>query len=119
MMHVRNQTAFVHGLFVTSRHPRAPEAVVVVRANFVLKPGQPIQVPEGIPALVQGTLTADVHADGDVDRTGECLYPSDFADFKLGTDILLRGTCYAPGGVPIPECPVKHAVGAWSKAIRV
>lgn len=57
--------------------------------------------------------------DDDEDRTGECLYPSDFADFKPRADVLLRGTCYTPGRKRMTEYPVKFGVGAWSKILRV
>ena len=51
--------------------------------------------------------------------TGECLYASDFADFKLHAEVLLAGTCHAPGGRPVAECPVRFSVGAWSKTLLV
>jgi uncharacterized protein YjbI with pentapeptide repeats len=118
-MQVRNLTSFMLGCFAISRHPPKPEMTVVVRGTFVLAPGRPVAVPEGIVPLVQGSLTGEVFAAGDDDRLGECLYPSDFADFKIRTDLLLRGTCHPPGGAPVTECPVKFAVGAWSKTLRV
>src|SRR6185437_14255208 len=48
-----------------------------------------------------------------------CLYASDFADFKLNAEVLLSGACHTPGGRPLPECPVRFSVGAWSKSLLV
>src|SRR5690606_19112527 len=47
------------------------------------------------------------------------LYPGDFADWKPRAEVMLRGTCYAPGGKPLAECPVRFEVGRWSKILRV
>src|SRR5262249_47947508 len=43
----------------------------------------------------------------------------DFADFKLNAEVLLKGTCYPPGGRAVRECPVLFRVGTWSKMLRV
>ena len=37
------------------------------------------------------------------------VYPGDFADFKLGAEVMLRGTCHPRRAVP--ECEVAFAVG--------
>ncbi len=64
-------------------------------------------------------MTAETFRDEDMERRGECLYGGDFADFKLNAEVMLRGTCYAPGERPVTESPVKLSVGAWSKTLRV
>jgi len=118
-MRILNLTPFPVGYATTSRRPPQPEMTVVVRGAFTLKPGHPVAVAGDPPLLGQGSLTSEVHAEDDEDRRGECLYPSDFADFKLRTDVLLRGTCHPPRGEPVTECPVKLSVGTWSKVLRV
>ncbi len=55
----------------------------------------------------------------DEERVGEVLYPSDFADFKLCAEVMLRGTCHPPGGLPVTECPVRVSLGTWSKSLHV
>jgi uncharacterized protein YjbI with pentapeptide repeats len=108
---------FPFGTKVTSRAPPQREVVVIVRARFHLRPGEEVASVGGV--LEQGPLTADRFAEDDDERRGECLYPSDFAEFKAGTDILLRGTCHAPRGRAVTECTVRFGVGTWSKSLRV
>jgi uncharacterized protein YjbI with pentapeptide repeats len=120
-MRTRNLTPFLFGTKVTSRRPPQPEMVAIVRGTFTLVPGGVARVPEGRhPLLIQGALTSAVHRGGEDDgQGGACVYPDDFADFKLRADVLLAGTCHTPGGAPIAECPVRFAVGSFSKILRV
>jgi uncharacterized protein YjbI with pentapeptide repeats len=105
---------FLHGTKVTSRIPGQLEMTVVVRAAFRLAPDEPVAP---LADLTQRALSGDLYADADDDRTGALTYASDFADFKLKTDLLLRGTCHP--GRAAPVCTVRFAVGAWSKSLRV
>lgn len=115
----KNLTPFLVGAKVTSRRPPQPEMTLFVKAKFALRPGAPLALPEGHQVLAQGTLRGDVFRDDDPDQAGECLYPSDLADFKPRADVLLRGTCYPPGKQRVTECPVRFGVGSWSKILRV
>ena len=119
-MRTKNLTGFPFGAKVTSRQPPQREMTLIVRGTFVLRPDQPL-VPVGEPGdpLAQGFMTAEVFAKDDEDRAGACIYPSDFADFKLHTDLLFKGSCHAPEGRPVTECPVRFSVGDWSKSLRV
>lgn len=117
-MLIKNATPFAHGTTRTSRRPPRPEMVLIVRGKFLIQPGA-VTLPEGIPAVAQGSITGDVFADDDDDHTGELLHPSDLAEYKRNAEVMLRGTCHAPGGKPVTECPVRFAVGAWSKLLRV
>ena len=118
-MRVDNRTPFLVGAKVTSRRPPRPEMTLVVRGAYVLTPGEPLRLPEGPFPLSQGSLSAETFREDDEARAGECLYPGDFADFKLRADVLLRGTCHAPRGRSVTECPVRFSVGAWSKTLRI
>ncbi|MGK3995809.1 DUF2169 family type VI secretion system accessory protein [Sorangium sp. So ce1024] len=115
----KNLTPFLFGSKVTSRRPPQPEMTLIVRAKFTLRPGAPLSLPEGHPALAQETLRGDVFHDDDLDQTGECLYPSDLVDFKPHADVMLLGTCHTPGKARMTECPVRFGVGSWSKILRV
>ena len=114
---VKNTTPFPHGTKLTSTRPPQPEMVIVVRGRFDMVHEETMRVPEGLDALEQGPLSGDVFADPD--GKGELLYPSDFADIKLNTDIMVRGTCHTPGKAPLPRCPVSIEVGTWRKALWV
>jgi uncharacterized protein YjbI with pentapeptide repeats len=113
-MNVKNLTPFLFGPKVTSRRPPRPEMALIVRACFAIEPNAPLTLAED-----QGVLTADTFGPDDEERRGECLHASDFADYKPRTDVMLRGTCHTPHGEPLEECPVRFAVGGWSKTLRV
>jgi len=119
-MRTKNLTGFPFGAKVTSRKPPQREMTMIVRGTFVLQPDQPV-VPAGGPddPLAQGFMTAEVFHKDDDARAGGCLYPGDFADFKLRTDVFFQGSCHAPEGRPVTECPVRFSVGDWSKSLRV
>jgi uncharacterized protein YjbI with pentapeptide repeats len=116
-MRTKNLTPFHVARKVTSLRPPAPLMALIVRATFRLRPGEPIEAIEGL--VEQGPLTGDVFNDDDDDRAGECVYASDFADFKLNAEVLLAGACHAPGGRPVLQCPVRFSVGSWSKTLLV
>jgi uncharacterized protein YjbI with pentapeptide repeats len=107
---------FLHGTKVTSRQPGQLEMTVVVRGAFRLAPGEPVAP---IDDLAKQALQGDLFGDDDDDRTGALLHASDFADFKLRTDLLLKGTCYPGEGRASPVCTARFAVGSWSKSLRV
>jgi uncharacterized protein YjbI with pentapeptide repeats len=116
-MRTRNLTPFLLGTKLTSRHPPRPEMTLIVRASFALRPNEPLSVIED--PLGQRFLSAETYADEDDERAGECLFPSDFAEYKLNAEVLLKGTCHAPSGRPVTECPVRFGVGGWYKTLRV
>src|ERR1700722_14548566 len=118
-MRAQNLTPFLFGYKVTSRRPPQPEMTLVVRGAFVLAPDEELAVPPGLFPLSQGSLSGETFAADDEDRTGECLYPGDFADWKPRAEVLLRGACHPPGGRAARSCPVRFSVGAWSKALTV
>jgi uncharacterized protein YjbI with pentapeptide repeats len=114
-MLTKNLTPFAFGAKICSRRPPQPEMTVVVRGSFTLRPGEAPAAIED--SLERGSLMGDRFADDD--RANECVYATDFADFKLGAEVLLVGSCHAPGGRRVPDCPVQIRVGTWSKALHV
>src|SRR5690242_993821 len=100
-MKTKNLTPFPFGTGVTSRRPPRPEMTLILRACFVLVPGEPVAPPEDGDLMAQGPMKADVFRDDDDERAGECLYPSDFADWKPRAEVMLRGTCHTPFGKPL------------------
>src|SRR5690349_10086986 len=121
-MRIENSTPFPFSFRVTSRRPPQPEMTAIVRGTFKIRDKAPLAIPEGPPVILQieqGPLTSDVFQKDDDEGLGACLYPSDFADFKPNAEVMLRGTCYTPNGIPLAECPVRFAVGGWSKILRV
>ncbi len=118
-MKLKNLTPFPFVTKVTSRRPPRPEMTLILRACYLLVPGQPLTLPEGPKLVAQGPIKGDTYREEDEDRAGECLYPGDFADWKPRAEVMLRGTCHTPLGKPLPECPVRFSVGSWSKILRV
>jgi uncharacterized protein YjbI with pentapeptide repeats len=117
-MRTKNLTPFLLGYKVTSRRPPRPEIAIFVRGAFVLSPSAPLAVPEGLYPLSQGTLSPDLFREEDEERTGELVYPGDFADWKPKADVLLRGACHPPEG-KARTSTARFSVGGWSKTVRV
>ncbi len=115
MIH-KNLTPFFWGPKVTSRKPPQVEMTVCVRGVFRLSPNGPLEAIED--PMEQGFMTGDTFAEADLDQTGPLHYASDFADWKLNAEALLKGAACPPGG-PGRECTVRFAVGDWHKSLRV
>jgi len=116
-MLTKNLTPFLVGTKLTSRRPPQPEMTLIVRATYAVGPGGALTVVEK--AVDQRYLSGETFAEGDDERAGECLFPSDFADYKLNAEVFFKGHCHAAGGVSLSECLVRFGVGAWSKTLRV
>jgi uncharacterized protein YjbI with pentapeptide repeats len=107
-----NTTPFPFAVLPAVVRPPEWSASLLVKASFALRPGGPaLELPEPLP------LSGDVYRDEDV--ANDCLYESDFAPRKQNADVLLVGTCHAPGGKATPVCRVEFGVGRWSKALAV
>jgi len=89
---------------------------VCVRGVFRLAPNEPVVAIED--PIAQGFMSGDTFADDDVDQLGPLTRHSDFADWKLNAEVLLKGACHPPGG-PSDDCAVRFSVGDWSKTLRV
>ena len=118
-MKTKNRTPFLFGAKVTSRQPPQVEMTLVVRGKFSLRPNEPVTPLLAGDGFPQGFLTGELFREEDEERLGECLYPGDFADYKLNAEVFFQGTCYPPGNRPVTETYVEFSVGAWSKGLRV
>jgi uncharacterized protein YjbI with pentapeptide repeats len=98
--------------FISGCHPQGPTLTVVVKRCFHLLPGRPLE-PLEPPAAIGGCLFA-----GD-DPLGECLVDSELAPFKPACDVLLSGSCQAPGGNPVAALIAGIAVGSVRKRMAV
>jgi uncharacterized protein YjbI with pentapeptide repeats len=116
-MNPKNLTHLAFGVRVTSLEPSKRQMTIIVRGRFRLRPGEPVVLLGDF--YKQVPLQADEFETDDDERTGECVYPGDFADFKLGSEVMLRGTWHAPGARPTARSTVRFTVGAWSKALAV
>ena len=115
MIH-KNLTPFFWGPKVTSRKPPQVEMAVCVRAAFRIEPGKLPEVIED--PMEQGFMSGDVFLPEDINQEGALLHSSDFADFKVNAEMLLKGSCHPPGG-SAKTCEVRFGVGSWSKTLRV
>jgi uncharacterized protein YjbI with pentapeptide repeats len=116
-MRTKNTTPFLFGATASSLRPPGPIMTLVVKGTFRLRPGEKVEPLSGIGE--QGSLSGDIFDAADDERAGQLLYASDFADFKPKADLLVRAACHTPGGKPMQECPVRVAIGPWSKLLRV
>ncbi len=116
-MLTKNLTPFLIGTKLTARRPPQPEMMLVVRATYAIDSAGALAIVDK--AVDQRFLSSETFAPGDEEQKGACLFPSDFADFKLNAEVFFKGHCHAAGGIPMTECLVRFAVGAWSKTLRV
>jgi uncharacterized protein YjbI with pentapeptide repeats len=112
----KNLTPFYWAPRITSRQPPQPEMAVCVRGVFVLQPGKPLEAIED--PIEQGFMSGDTFLQDDIDQAGALQQPSDFAEWKLHGEMLLKGTCHPPDG-PTTACDVRFSVGDWSKSLHV
>lgn len=112
----KNLTPFFWAPKATARRPREVEMAVCIRGVFRLAPGEPLAPIED--PIAQGFMSGEQWAPTDPERQGPSVRHDDFADWKLGADLLLRGTCHPPKGRDV-VCDVAFGVGAWSKTLRV
>jgi uncharacterized protein YjbI with pentapeptide repeats len=107
-----NATPFPFAVLPGRIRPPEWSATLIVKASFALRQGGPAELlPEPLPFM------GDVYRDEDI--ANDCFYESDFASWKQHADILLVGTCHAPGGKPTTACRVEFGVGRWSKGLAV
>lgn len=117
-MRVKNDTPFRFAARPTSLEPPQVVASCVLRGAFKLAPGVLAPLVDDL-GLAQGNLRGETFAEDDEDRAGQAVYPGDFADWKLESEVMFVGSAYAPGGRPVTELPVKLALGATSKTLVV
>lgn len=113
-MELVNDSGLSIGWFLGRVPPHALSATVFVKGTFRIQPGASAAP---LPAEEQPHASGDVHRDEDPARS--VLYSTDFAMYKPRTDLLLTGVCHPPNSKPVPVCPVRFQVGAWSKSLVV
>lgn len=87
---------------------------LMVKGTFDLKPGG-----QAVLAKEQPFPTGDEFYPGDEEKIGSPRYASDFACHKPRADMLLVGSCHAPGCRPVSSCPATFRVGDKSKTLAV
>jgi uncharacterized protein YjbI with pentapeptide repeats len=105
-MEIRNRTDFAF-------------APVMGRVNFPHHTAS-LVVKAGYGIGLDGALTPldpQPAFEGDVEAGVAALYDADLSYYKPQADLLLVGTCHAPGGKPVATLPVKFRVGEWEKSI--
>lgn len=101
---LRNETPFSVTPFIHQGAPVGPQLIVVVKACFTLAPGQPLA-----PIVPPPPPTGCVFA-GEPE-TGECLIDNELAPLKPDGDVLVLGSCHAPGGRPLRSAIVELRFG--------
>jgi hypothetical protein len=116
MLQLRNQTGLAAEVFAVPDARGVETLFTVVKGTFDLRRLDA----RGTPAPAERQVAvgpADEHH-GDPE-TGSIRAPSDFSLGKPGTDVLLVGTAYAPGGRPVGRMDVSLAAGPLRKTVRV
>ena len=107
-----NETGLEAAWVVGKINPPAPSLTALIKGTFRLTPGQSAR-----PVDDQMPLTGDQFEAEDPQKP--LRYPSDFAPFKPRADIMLIGTCHAPGGMPVSAARVGFRLGPRAKALIV
>ncbi|GAB6097434.1 DUF2169 domain-containing protein [Desulfatiferula olefinivorans] len=108
-----NKTPYIADTFPVQDREGNPVALTVVKATFRFgADGEVALADEQVPICL-----ADEYR-GEVTASSLC-YASDLALEKTGTDIVLNGKAYAPGGRPVTRLGVRLAVGRVSKTLSV
>jgi hypothetical protein len=89
--------------------------VVIVKATFELRPGAPLELAE--------EESRRIVRPGDVPwgepEKSSIAFPCDLCVRKPGTDVIVVGKAYAPGGIAVPSFDVAVRVGPLQKLCKV
>jgi len=115
-MRVLNLSPFTLATKASSRRPPQPELTIIAVGTYRIDDS-----PDGMSVVDDFVGVAPPCGDlfEEDDRNFECLHASDFADFKLNGEVLVRATCHPPGGKAVTECPVRLRIGKREKLLRV
>lgn len=94
--------------------PPRDTLTLIVKGTYELSPG-------GVATLLeeQPFSTGSAPYPDDEEGTGPPRYESDFAYFKPAADVIVVGSCHAPGGRPVERCPVTVEVGRLTRKLAV
>jgi len=87
-------------------------SVLLKRSYFIVPDGRCVRAEKDFKIV-----TGDMHYDGPMNSTVQ--FESDFVPFKLGTDVVLNGNAYAPGGSAVHELTASVLVDSHRKDIAV
>ncbi|MBZ0134876.1 MAG: DUF2169 domain-containing protein [Planctomycetes bacterium] len=110
-MKIRNRTDFPFAPLLGRVNFPSHSVTCTVKATFRMQPDGTVT-----------PLTDQPQFEGDVPSKAErpeCIYAADLTPFKPRADLLLRATCFTPGGRGMTTCPVSFGVGDWSKQLAV
>jgi hypothetical protein len=100
------------GFVVWQKRPGEWQVTVHCRATYELEPGE-----SRLAAKQEEPHETDCHWEGDPARS---LYaPGDVAPAKARADVILVGSAYAPGGIPVSSLVTRLCVAGIDKSIEV
>lgn len=112
MLQLRNKTKFEAALIPMWDKERDEVALLVMKATFRLSPDQVTVADEQVPVLFSDEWTG---------QPGESslLYEADLALIKHHADVIVNGTAYSPGAVPVTRMTVRACVGPIKRELVV
>src|SRR5918998_4136535 len=111
MLQLRNRTPFAATILPIADVDGVDSVYAVIKGTFTLAE-RPALADEQMPVA----LTNEHYAEPE---KSSVRVPSDLCLAKAGTDVVLVGSAWAPGGRPAWETQVSLTVGALSKTVRV
>jgi hypothetical protein len=111
MLQLKNQTPFVAQIMLLPDRSGIDTLFTVIKATFVL--GDSLRLAdEQLPITLADEFRAQP-------ASSSIRAPSDVSIGKLGTDVVVNGSAWAPGGTPAWQMDVSVSVGPVSKHARV
>ncbi len=107
-----NDTPFPMAATVSRSLGNGYTMTTTVKASYRLVPGKPLE-PMDPPVQFRGDEWPGE------DFQGPLRHGTDLVAWKPKCDVLLRASCFPPGGQPASEVLAGFRVGAWSKTVRV
>ena len=93
----------IRGFFNDANKRCVTAGVAADRADLLFREIEAARA--GAHPLAQGVLSGETYAEADDACTGAAIDPSDIAPFKVNAEVLVVGSCFAPGGKPAAEIP--------------
>jgi len=113
-LEILNRTELKLGYLPNRKNFPGHSLTTFVKGTFRLVPDGVVELADDQPAP-----TGDEPYLDDDEGQSSPRYESDCAPFKPRTDLLLVGSCYPPGGVPVPVSRATFGIGPYRKTIGV
>ena len=114
-MAVTAESSEIQAILNSKDDRNQPIFSVLVKRTYNIRPGGRIARAE----KSRPFIPADQYYDNGDPEWATVKYETDFAPFKVATDVVVIGKAYAPGGKPVPQVDVSVEAAGQRKTVRV